>query len=433
MENNSKNYPLTILEARTYSMFITIPQTTIDYKKLHAEVSNYKQIIHLITKLEQHEDKGLHIHMLIKFKQQVAIKQIHNIIFKQEGIIKGLIDYDKVKNYQASINYVNKEDTSIPDMPPLEYGVAPMFTQGGDRKSIEIKTTLEAIEKAEQGDLEGALQDIKNLDPLKYLQYKQVFQENLKTENKTLKKWDLPNFKKDAVKLSTKQQQVWDLLQEAPKARRIIWISGSYGSGKSFLYNYINENYEYGMYNAGSSASMDNVVYGYNEEGTIAWDLPRTFNFNELGDALASVIEKFSDFGQSISSKKYSGKTQKVRGHAIVFSNQQPIEQLKHRDIVYINLDEEKSNEIKEITHLNTPTNQQLQSSKETTGTEPIIAVVSKPIIKYNDKKKLYMRLFRNEHEETAIVYKETYEECQNAINPFTIETNQSKSNENEE
>ena len=92
------------------------------------------------------------------------------------------------------------------------------------------------------------------------------------------------------------------------------------------------------MYDAGSTASLDNIAYGYDEEGIIAWDLPRTFNFTELGNPIASVIEKFSDFGQTITSKKYSGKTQKVRGHAIVFSNSPPIEQLLHRDIIHIDL-----------------------------------------------------------------------------------------------
>jgi hypothetical protein len=95
------------------------------------------------------------------------------------------------------------------------------------------------------------------------------------------------------------------------------------------------------MYDAGQSASLDNVAYGYDQEGVIAWDLPRTFDFEEKGDHIANVIEKFSDFGQSITSKKYKGKTQQVRGHTIVFSNREPLEQLAHRDIVHINLEKE--------------------------------------------------------------------------------------------
>ena len=104
------------------------------------------------------------------------------------------------------------------------------------------------------------------------------------------------------------------------------------------------------MYDAGQSASLDNVVYGYDEEGVIAWDLPRTFNFQDLGNSMASVIEKFSDFGQSITSKKYSGKTQKVLGHCIVFSNSKPLEQLGHRDIIHIDLSTKESELTSDIT-----------------------------------------------------------------------------------
>ena len=342
MENTSANYPEALLKSRTYNNFVTIPQTTIDEEKLHKALSEYGQVEHLITKLEQHEDGGRHIHLLLKFKTNIALKNIHNIIYKQEGTIGGTINYQKVKNYPASMNYINKEETSVEGHPPLEHGEAPQFTTGGDRKG---QTYLEAITKAQQGDVEGALADIRECDPIKYLQYKQQYTQNLTTENQVRKKYTLPDYGKNTVKLSAKQQEVWDLLQTTPKARRIIWVSGDYGSGKSYLYNYIKANHDYGMYDAGQSASLDNVVYGYDEEGVIAWDLPRTFNFQDLGNSMASVIEKFSDFGQSITSKKYSGKTQHVRGHVIVFSNSKPLEQLAHRDIIHIDLSPENKSE----------------------------------------------------------------------------------------
>jgi len=365
MENSSTNYPEALLNSRTYNNFITIPQTTIDEVALFNAITEYKQVEHVIVKLEQHEDGGRHIHILLKFKTNISIKQIHNIIFKQEGIIKGTINYQKVKNYQASINYVNKEETSVEGHPPLEYGEI-VKSHGGDRKG---ETYLQAIEKAQQGDVIGALEDIRDCDPIKYLQYKQQYTQNLTTENKVRKKYTAPDYSIKNVKLNKKQQEVWDLLQSTPKARRIIWVSGDYGSGKSFLYNYIKSNHEYGMYDAGQSASLDNVVYGYDEEGVIAWDLPRTFNFQELGNSMASVIEKFSDFGQSITSKKYSGKTQKVLGHCIVFSNSKPLEQLAHRDIIHIDLTE-KAEESKQEQQQQQQQQEESVDSIETISTE---------------------------------------------------------------
>ena len=342
----NNNLPKTLLQARIYSQFITIPQTTINYEELHKTLGESDNIQYLLTKLEQHEDKGLHIHLLIKLKSAQRISWIHNKIMGMEGTVGGLIDYQKVKKIQASVLYLKKEETSIEGKPYLELGQCTAEHGTNQyKKQDNAQAILEAIQKAEEGDTEGALEDIKQSAPMDYLKFKQVINDTLKSENKNIKKWDLPDFNPQNVKLNKQQQKVWDILQSAPKARRIIWVSGDYGSGKSFLYNYIKENYEYRMYDAGQSASMDNVAYGYDEEGVIAWDLPRTYNFVEMGDAIASVIEKFSDFGQSITSKKYSGKTQKVRGHTLVFSNAKPIEQLAHRDIIHINLSAEEKKE----------------------------------------------------------------------------------------
>jgi len=339
-DNNVKaTYSSKLLASRMKSNFITIPQTTINYEDLHKAFSEFKHTQYLITKLEQHEDNGLHIHILIILSETQRLSALHKIIMSlSEGdtLINGTIDYQKPDHVGKSISYIKKTETSVEGKPFLEYGELGAIHQ---RQANDNTTALlEAIAKAEQGDTDEALEDIKQIDPMKYLQYKETFKTNLMSENKTVKKYELPNMNKTNVKLNPQQQIVWEHLQSTPQARKIIWVSGDYGSGKSYLYNYIKANHDYGMYDAGQSASMDNVAYGYNEEGVIAWDLPRTFNFTEMGDSIANVIEKFSDFGQSITSKKYSGKTQHVRGHVIVFSNQPPLEQLRHRNIIHINL-----------------------------------------------------------------------------------------------
>ena len=328
--------------------FITIPQTTIDYVALHNAFKDTGKASYLLTKLETHEDGGFHIHVLIKLEIQQRISFIHNIILAQAGIIGGLIDYRKPDNLPAVVNYLKKADTAVDGKPYQEYTTdnAKKFIS----KDAKDSQLIEALEKAKSGDHVGALQDIKHIAPLDYLKFKNVFVENLKAEAAPpRKKYEAPSFLATDVKLKPNQQQVWDLLNSTPINRRIIWVTGSYGSGKSYLYNYIKANHEYGMYDAGQSASLDNVVYGYDEEGVIAWDLPRTFDFTNLGNAMASVIEKFSDFGQSITSKKYSGKTQKVLGHALVFSNHPPLDQLLHRDVIHIDLTETEQELAQEI------------------------------------------------------------------------------------
>lgn len=337
--NNDHNYPKKLLEARSTAFFITIPQTTIDYKELHSQLINYSQLKFVISKLEEHKDQGKHIHLLIKSKTNIKIKQIHKIImsFNDRTETNGLIDYQQPKDINASINYLKKEDTAIE--PPLIWGDEPR-KRGRQCENMD-ESILESLELAKEGNQEEALELIKQTNTRDYLLYKNQIMETLQQEQKPVKKWDIPTYNTEDIKLTDNQQLLWDKLQQPPKARQIFWITGQYGSGKTFIKNYIENNYEYGTYDAGQSASLDNVAYAYNGEGAIMWDLPRTFDFTTLGDTIANVIEKFSDFGTKISSKKYNGKTQHVRGHTIVFSNTQPIQQLQHRDIIHIDLSSE--------------------------------------------------------------------------------------------
>ena len=354
--SNDYLYNDKLLNARTTSHFITIPQTSIDYEQLHQVITGYDQVKYCITKLEQHKDGGLHIHQVIRYKQQVKVKIIHNKILTCAGTIKGCINYQTPKKITACIQYLKKELTEVEGKPYLEWGETPLEPHRPKKVSDETDECKgyrsskpsdrdkantnynHAIELAQAGETEAAIDYIKTHESRDYLLQKNIIDSNTKSINKVIKKYTPPDMTPENVNLNPRQLEVWNLLQGQPIPRRIIWITGHYGSGKTFLYNYIKENHEYRTYDAGQSASLDNVAYGYDEEGVIAWDLPKTFNFQEKGDAIASVIEKFSDFGHTITSKKYSGKSQKVLGHVIVFSNSNPIEQLQHRDIIHINL-----------------------------------------------------------------------------------------------
>uniref|UniRef100_UPI004048C726 hypothetical protein n=1 Tax=Orrella sp. TaxID=1921583 RepID=UPI004048C726 len=392
--NPKELYPQKLLSARTTALFVTIPQTKINYQELHNKILTKKNINYLLTKLEQHKDEGLHIHIIVKSNQAFRISAIHNIImsFKEDRTGNSTIDYQKPDNIQASINYLKKEETSIIDQPFLEWGEAPRPAHR-PKKNIQEEDIFNALELAQDGQADEALQQIRQSNPRDYLLYKNQIRETLQSEKKPLKKWDLPEYNTDETKLTKSQQKLWDLLQRPPKARQIFWITGDYGSGKTFIKNYIENNYEYGTYDAGQSASLDNVAYAYNEEGAIMWDLPRTFNFAEMGDAIANVIEKFSDYGTKISSKKYNGKTQRVRGHTIVFSNQPCLQQLEHRDIVKIHMI--KDNEDEEETHL-------VHSNEEYITYAPNRNESIRPVISNNSV------LSESEEEEDEVIIEET-------------------------
>ena len=115
-----------------------------------------------------------------------------------------------------------------------------------------------------------------------------------------------------------------------------FWFCGDVSTGKSFMKTYIDNNYQYGSYDGGHRIELEKHAAMYNEEGCAIWDLP--LNFPDF-HGVSVCIEKFSDFGQKISSGRYAGKVRTLRCHVIVFSNSPPIENLRHRDIVEMKSD----------------------------------------------------------------------------------------------
>ena len=337
LDEKYNNYDSKLLQAKINSNFITIPQTTINYIDLHNTIKQHKNTKYLITKVEKHKDEGEHIHIVIQLHKQARISAIHNLIMHEQGQINGTIDYQKPDNLKATIQYLKKEETSIPDKPFMEYGDIPK--EVGRPKNSIINTIQYKciIDIAREGKVEEAKELAIETIPDKYLLYKSSIDNAIEQfAQPERKKFKAPDY--TTITLKPKQQEVYNIIQDTPKSRRIIWVTGTYGSGKTTLYNYIEKNYEYGVFNAGQSTSLDNIVYTYNEEGAIIWDLPRTFDFNQDGERICNVIEKFSDFGTTLVSKKYNGKKTQVLGHVIVFSNHSPPDKLKHRDLLHINL-----------------------------------------------------------------------------------------------
>jgi len=207
----------------------------------------------------------------------------------------------------------------------------------------QINQDLSQVYNDETKTDEEKLNEIKDRQPAFYTQHKDKIKSVIQESN-VKDRFEYIVKTSENTKLSRWQEQLWNLINEQPKNRRIIWVYGKPNSGKSFMFNYIQDNFTKELYSAGQSASADNIIYGYDGEGVIAWDLPKNFNFNndELVNSLTSVIEKFSDFGQILTSKKYAGKKQRVLGHTLVFSNREPLEQLQHRDLVVIKTHEDE-------------------------------------------------------------------------------------------
>jgi len=330
-------YTSTLLDKKYRNHFITIPQSQQNLDELNTSLkTTSKTLIYSLIAEEQHEDGNIHFHINLAYSNPVMIKAIHKRIINTAGNIKGSINYQSTKNPTATINYIKKNGKYIEEgTPPKSAGqprsnVSHQEQINSDLSEILNNDTTTEVEKLQTILDKQPAYYIINKDKIKnviqdgILKEKNRFTYHIRTnENTTLNAW---------------QSELWSLISEQPKARRIIWVYGDVNTGKSFMFNYIQDNFKYELYSAGQSASLDNVIYGYDGEGVIAWDLPKNFNFGneELVNSLTSVIEKFSDFGQILTSKKYSGKKQRVLGHTLVFSNREPLEQLQHRDLVII-------------------------------------------------------------------------------------------------
>lgn len=347
-KQNDKNYGRNkglysekLLKKQLRQHFITIPHTEQDHKILMSNLKlASKNIKYLCVAKEKHTEGGEHYHILVTASRSITVAQIHKRIMDTEGNIRGSINYQQVQSSKAVETYIKKDDNYI------EWGDISTQKYNKDSKD-EINEVLNEIYTNDK-TLEENLDTIKVKQPAYYTQYSKHIKEELKTKDeKQYKKFKAPVFNAENTTLKPYQRRIWELINTQPKQRRIIWVNGKPGTGKSFMFNYIEENFQYGIYSAGSTASLDNAVYGYEEQGAIAWDIPLNYRFEEMGDALASTIEKFSDFGQVLTSRKYAGKKVQVLGHVIVFSNRPVLTQLKHRDIIEINTHDDLNEEEK--------------------------------------------------------------------------------------
>lgn len=336
--DNEKLYPKSLLDKIFRNIFITIPHTQIDPKILLDKINTTLKCSYIIVCQEKHQDQDTHLHILIIFIDKSRLKPVHNIIKNLKIDIRGSINYQSAKDIQNVITYIKKDNLYY------EVGVEPIKTgkvgkQRTDatyqeKQDIHYSNILSVIEETK--DKEKALQYFKENCPRDYFMNSEKVESQIdKLLTPKPKKFNFIKYTDENTTLNNWQLELFTLVQSSPKPRRIIWIYGDPGIGKSFMFNYLTDNYEYGVYSAGQSCSLDNLAYSYKEEGIIAWDLPMNFNFTDdnMRLALCNVIEKFSDFGQIITSKKYTGNKVRILGHAVVFSNHPSPTELSHRDL----------------------------------------------------------------------------------------------------
>lgn len=136
------------------------------------------------------------------------------------------------------------------------------------------------------------------------------------------------------------QSKTWAYVQEAPKPRRIFLIGPGKHVGKSQFVVYLQANYEYGVYDLGTSSwKKDDVLARYKGEGVVIIDIPYEFDWEKMSPHVNSLLEMFSNTGQTVDFKKYKGGKAVLACHVLVFSNRPASEWrgLEHKELVHIN------------------------------------------------------------------------------------------------
>lgn len=331
-------YTDTFKANRSRNIFVTIPKSYQDFDELHYTLKKMsKNISYALTAKEEHIDGTPHYHINIASSNALEYKSVLKHIFKVKGNIGGSINIQLVRNSNATVTYIKKHGNFKEEgTPPLASG-RPKDDLTPQQKLEQ--NLLHILSPDNTDSIDVKLQTILQNEPAYTIQHADKIKAQLKQLEQPVRlKWEYEVRTPANTTLKPYQQKIWDILQTPPKQRQIIWVTGPPGTGKSFIYNYIQDNYKYGSYSAGQSASLDNIVYGYDEEGVIMWDLPKNYTWSneDLVNSLTSSIEKFSDYGQLLTSKKYKGNKVRALGHVIIFSNRTVLDQLKHRDIIEI-------------------------------------------------------------------------------------------------
>ena len=149
-----------------------------------------------------------------------------------------------------------------------------------------------------------------------------------------------PRWEADAPVLELRpwQQLLLGYLNSRPERRRVFWVVGEPGSGKTTFSSWLDEpaNYEGGVLNLGACFSVSNALFNYQTQACVILDYPLSFRFDLHGDDVGQVCETFSEFGSCRQSTKYVGRRVRISCHCVVLSNVMPIRQVRHRDIILI-------------------------------------------------------------------------------------------------
>ena len=330
------------MQTQVFVAAVTIPHASVTKEEAaqHFEPwCHYIRCAHEMHKPEHHIEgqPDDHLHLYLQLHAVKRLKQIYDSICKTfAGRFYGSPDVRQLKTSEDRgkwSNYLKKAGDFI--------DIGELRIAGPAKKADEEKAKLwqEVRDICRIEGIENALDHCAAVLPGEFHKSYTQIEKSLKRFAPQPLKWDLPDNSAKKVRLLPWQKELVDKLEDPPVDRRYFWIWGGFRRGKSRLLTYLKCNYKRRLFKAEQCTNLRDLIWQYDEEGIVAWDLPKEFNWEQLTLPLCNVIEKFADFGQPLSSGKFQGKSLYSRGHCVVFANEPPPEQLRHKDVVEIHVD----------------------------------------------------------------------------------------------
>ena len=331
-----------IMKKQVSRVALAIKHTDVqkeELRDLFAHMCHYVRVGH-----ELHEEHVLnrpddHLHAYLQLSTQKRLGEIYKLVQEQlDDRYYGRPDVRQLPSHTDAAKWNNycKKDGDYVDHGELHVA-GPAPKQG----KKDLAPFHEFLQIAATHGVDAAMEYASEALVEEYCTRYSALKEAADSKKVTHTKYDLPSMKAEDVTLRP-WQKAWlpRVTKRAPVARVIHWVWGSPGKGKSFAHDYLQANHPHGCFNAGNRCCLDNLVYNYDEEGVILWDFPMNFDWANMSLAAAAAIEKFSDFGTSLRSLKYKGKSCYARGHVVVFANRPPIPELQHREIREFHIDD---------------------------------------------------------------------------------------------
>lgn len=280
-----------------------------------------------------------HLHLYLQLTGQKRLGQIYNLVMETwQGRFYGRPDVRQLKTATDAAKWNNycKKDGDYQDEGELKEAGPPRSSG-----SYEDEAYASFLDVARQEGQEAAMAYAAQHLVKEYCTRYSNLLESAKSVCPPSQKYSAPSMNAQFVKPRLWQKHFLPRVMESePVRRRIHWVYGSPGKGKTWIKDYLTANHPCGVFDASDRCAIGDLAYQYNEEGIIQWDFPLNFDWENMETAATSVIEKFSDFGSKIRSLKYKGHNPTVLCHVVVFANRPCPDRLKHRDVIEFSIDE---------------------------------------------------------------------------------------------